>query len=76
MKEFDPFVVPTVHRYDVDRVLLEWERIESDIVWHTSEDGSSQSSQQYDPNANRGYVDGGSNRLLETLVRKSQTMIL
>ena len=59
MKEFDPFVVPTVHKYDMDRVLLEWERIESDIVWHTSEDGSSQSCLQYDPKATEDMWTGG-----------------
>ena len=59
MKEFDPFVVPTIHKYDVDRVLLEWDRIQSDIVWHTSNDGSKQSSLQYDPNSDEDmFLDG------------------
>tara|TARA_R100000008_G_scaffold4095_1_gene2703 strand:+ start:1053 stop:1598 length:546 start_codon:yes stop_codon:yes gene_type:complete len=66
MKEFDPFVVSTVHKYDVDRVLLEWERIESDIAWYTSNDGSKQSSLQYDPNADEDMFLGGCGSFLNT----------
>ena len=76
MKEFDPFVVPTVHKYDVDRVLLEWERIESDIVWHTSEDGSSQSCLQYDPKATEDMWTGGCGSFRNTSKEESNYDII
>lgn len=59
MKEFDPFVVPTVHKYDINRLLVEWDRIQSDIVWQTSNDGSQQSCLQYDPNSTEDMWIGG-----------------
>ena len=76
MKEFDPFVVPTIHKYDVERVLLEWDRIQSDIVWCNSEDGSSQSCLQYDPNANEDMWTGGCGSFKNTSKEESNYDII